>query len=302
MKYYPYGSTRSGSVTTDKLFTGQRLDDTGLYYYGARYYDASMGRFISPDPFVQKTNGFTIISSPLTVNFIPEGLGTQLSPKTEYPAVSVLVPINPQALNRYSYVLNNPLRYIDPTGWDTEGHGINFNIGFGIGISIEVLRVTDDKGNKAWTLTVSFLGTTPSASAGYQYQHTDAATVNDLVGWAGGGGGSIGVIPWYLPSGGEYVGYHKDEEGGWEGYNVNVGPQAAPVEVHATVGYTWEFGKSQEAQVPSLTISDSSSDNYYNGNYNYSYYNPSYYYYGYYASNYYYGYSNYIYLLSYFGY
>jgi len=39
MKYYPFGETRSGSVPTDKLFTGQRLDDTGLYYYGARYYD-----------------------------------------------------------------------------------------------------------------------------------------------------------------------------------------------------------------------------------------------------------------------
>ena len=28
-------------------------------------------------------------------------------------------PLNPQALNRYSYVLNNPLRYVDPTGHDT---------------------------------------------------------------------------------------------------------------------------------------------------------------------------------------
>jgi uncharacterized protein RhaS with RHS repeats len=29
----------------DQKFTGQRLDDTGLYYNNARYYDASIGRF-----------------------------------------------------------------------------------------------------------------------------------------------------------------------------------------------------------------------------------------------------------------
>ena len=41
----------------DRLFTGQRLDDTGLYYYNARYYDPTIGRFINPD-------------KPLTVNSI----------------------------------------------------------------------------------------------------------------------------------------------------------------------------------------------------------------------------------------
>jgi RHS repeat-associated protein len=79
-RYYPYGSTRSGEVPTDYTFTGQKLDEsTGLMYYGARYYDAALGRFVQADTIV------------------PE-------------------PGNPQALNRYSYVLNNPLRYVDPTG------------------------------------------------------------------------------------------------------------------------------------------------------------------------------------------
>ena len=68
-----------GSVPTDKLFTGQRLNGTGLYYYNARYYDPTIGRFISADTIV------------------PD-------------------PTKPQALNRYSYVLNNPLKYVDPTG------------------------------------------------------------------------------------------------------------------------------------------------------------------------------------------
>jgi RHS repeat-associated protein len=54
IKYYAFGETRSltGPDVTDKLFTGQRLDDTGLYYYNARYYDPTLGRFISPDTII----------------------------------------------------------------------------------------------------------------------------------------------------------------------------------------------------------------------------------------------------------
>ena len=82
--YYPYGATnfQSGLPEDDVhyKFTGQELDgSTGLYDYHARLYDPVIGRFISPD------------------NIVPELF-------------------NPQALNRYSYVGNNPLRYIDPTG------------------------------------------------------------------------------------------------------------------------------------------------------------------------------------------
>jgi len=84
IKYFPYGATRSGAVSTTYKFTGQRLDDsTGLYYYGARYYDAAIGRFVQADSIVPS-------------------------------------PGNPQALNRYSYVYNNPLRYTDSTGHDPE--------------------------------------------------------------------------------------------------------------------------------------------------------------------------------------
>ncbi|MCX6013533.1 MAG: RHS repeat-associated core domain-containing protein [Chloroflexi bacterium] len=87
IKYLPFGDWRfsSGSIPTDQKFTGQRLDDTSLYYYGACYYDADLGRFISPD------------------TVIPD-------------------PSNSQALNRYSYCFNNPLKFNDPTGhWPNWG-------------------------------------------------------------------------------------------------------------------------------------------------------------------------------------
>jgi len=83
--YFPYGAKRvaDGSplpTGMDTTFTGQKSDDsTGLMYYGARYYDTTLGRFTQAD---------TIVPNPM----------------------------NPQSLNRYVYVLNNPMRYTDPTG------------------------------------------------------------------------------------------------------------------------------------------------------------------------------------------
>ncbi len=81
LRYFPYGGTRvsSGNLGTDRKFTGQRLDGTGLYFYNARYYDAALGRFVSAD---------TVVAS-----------------RT-----------NPQDLNRYAYVRNNPVNHTDPTG------------------------------------------------------------------------------------------------------------------------------------------------------------------------------------------
>jgi RHS repeat-associated protein len=83
MKYLPFGLGRTtpDQLGTTKEFTGQRLDSTGLYYYNARYYDPAIGRFISPDNNTSQ-------------------------------------PFNPQNLNRYSYCLNNPLKYTDPSGND----------------------------------------------------------------------------------------------------------------------------------------------------------------------------------------
>lgn len=52
IRYYPFGSTYtdSGSWSVTHKYTGQELDfESGLYYYGARYYDPALGRFTQSD-------------------------------------------------------------------------------------------------------------------------------------------------------------------------------------------------------------------------------------------------------------
>ncbi|WP_419237712.1 RHS repeat-associated core domain-containing protein [Photobacterium leiognathi subsp. mandapamensis] len=68
------------SLTT-RGFTGhEHLEEVGLIHMNGRVYDADIGRFISPDPIIQ-------------------------------------APFMTNSFNRYSYVMNNPLKYIDPTGY-----------------------------------------------------------------------------------------------------------------------------------------------------------------------------------------
>ncbi len=84
-RYLPFGQARvmqpyASVISTDFTYTGQRnLPDTGLMDYKARFYSPYIIHFSQPD---------TII-----------------------PDLS-----NPQSLNRYAYVRNNPIRYNDPTG------------------------------------------------------------------------------------------------------------------------------------------------------------------------------------------
>ncbi len=65
-RYYPFGRGFTGTVNTDKKFTGHQAEGP-LYYMKARFYDPTLGRFMSGDP-VAPSGG------------------------------------DPQALNRYSYV------------------------------------------------------------------------------------------------------------------------------------------------------------------------------------------------------
>jgi hypothetical protein len=71
--------------------------------------------------------------------------------------------------------------------------------------------------------------------------------LDDLAGFYGGGGASGGKG---VTLGGEYIGHERSEEGGWEGYNVNVGVGPVPAEVHAVAGHTWVVFEDPEPREP----------------------------------------------------
>lgn len=49
--YDPYGkATKTGTTSNTQTYTGREDDGTGMYYYRARYYHPTLGRFISEDP------------------------------------------------------------------------------------------------------------------------------------------------------------------------------------------------------------------------------------------------------------
>jgi len=174
IRYFPYGATRSGAVSTAYKFTGQRLDDsTGLYYYGARYYDAAIGRFVQADSLCQTmADAGEAGVSPLTVSFSKPSLLERLNKANRWrteagnstqdrtPTLSAssldqesaraLAPDNPQVLNRFTYGLNNPLKYTDDTGhiaWIPALILIGAGVG---GIGNTVNYVLSNQGHLTW--------------------------------------------------------------------------------------------------------------------------------------------------------
>jgi len=86
----PQNGLQTNDDATEHHFTGKERDtESGNDYFEARYYASSMGRFMSPDW------------------------------SAKYEPIPYAKLDNPQSLNLYSYVLNNPLSAVDPDGHET---------------------------------------------------------------------------------------------------------------------------------------------------------------------------------------
>ncbi len=91
--YYPFGEIVTSGYDTTHLFTGDEHDtETGLDHTWFRQYSSSLGRWMTPDP-----GGLAAVDA-----------------------------ANPQSWNRYAYVENDPMDYLDPLGLFLCG-SISFN-------------------------------------------------------------------------------------------------------------------------------------------------------------------------------
>jgi RHS repeat-associated protein len=99
--YLPFGEEWNPQPGTQpKRFTGKERDaETGLDYFGARYYGSRIARFTTVDPKLNMKRAL----------------------------------LDPQEWNRYIYGRNNPLRFVDPDGRESMsypwGAGVTYNVG-----------------------------------------------------------------------------------------------------------------------------------------------------------------------------
>ena len=89
--YSPFGETYASSGAIDNSFTGQNQDTlAGVYDFLFREHDPNQGRWASPDPA----------------------------------GLAAVDPSDPQSWNRYAYVENNPLAFVDPLGLSKDNNCI----------------------------------------------------------------------------------------------------------------------------------------------------------------------------------
>ena len=119
IEYTPYGELWIEEVAAglDKLpfrFTGKEMDEeTGLYYYGARYLDPKYSRWLSGDPALG--------------NYIPKAPIDDEAKKHNENLPGMGGVYNIVNMHLYHYAGNNPVKYTDPDGRDIDAASIQYS-------------------------------------------------------------------------------------------------------------------------------------------------------------------------------
>ena len=202
IEYTPYGELwiEETAPGIDKLpfrFTGKELDEeTGLYYYGARYLDPKYSRWLSGDPALGE--------------YIPKAPIDDEAKKHNENLPGMGGVFNVVNLHVYHYAGNNPVKYTDPDGKFILMFGLSSTAGAGTGVSnntgIFICISNDFKkisiGQYTTSQTGAYIGL--GASIGWEFTIAPfAQDFSDIEGFALVAGGSavgIGGEVGYNPS------------------------------------------------------------------------------------------------------
>jgi RHS repeat-associated protein len=114
-------TTATGTSSNPFQYTGRENDGIGLYYYRARFYGPTFGRFITEDPLYSplfRTPKKCVTFGPDVTNYIESGDSSlaSLMMFRFYRISKNAFTMNPQKLSPYTYAENNPVNKFDPMG------------------------------------------------------------------------------------------------------------------------------------------------------------------------------------------
>ena len=118
LEYFAFGETfveqSSNTQKTPYRFTGKELDEeTGLYYFGARYFDPRTSVWLSVDPVL---NEYLSLPKALEQSNIIPTIEDILFGHANASLLGIGGIFNTVNLNLYHYALQNPIKYTDPNG------------------------------------------------------------------------------------------------------------------------------------------------------------------------------------------
>ena len=177
--YDPFGNmlAQSGSLASANRyrFSSKEWDsNSGLYYFGYRFYDPNLQRWPNRDP----------LGNVASVKDVYRMFGL-LQPPSRIGSLSAMLPfeklIGP---NLYDYVDNDPINAIDPLGLWTFGIGLSLNFQFGpINVNWSSGFVIDGQGNiGTYNVVGGGLGVGAKVSGGLNFSGSNAKTICDLSG------------------------------------------------------------------------------------------------------------------------